>query len=130
MQVGHTATCEKDTPHMPTHALRPPVARESPNEVPAMKYAAAIAQLEIHARNCEHNAALQEHEGQHKDAAHNRAIAVEYRQAIDLLKAHESENHACIRGGATNCPCGNSFNTSHCTPVRCAWNQTPKNHLL
>lgn len=83
MQVGHTATCEKDTPHMSTHALRPPVARESPNEVPAMKYAAAIAQLEIHARNCEHNAALQEHEGQHKDAAHNRTIAVEYRQAID-----------------------------------------------
>ena len=80
-----------------------------------MKYAAAIAQLEIHARNCEHNAAIQEHEGQHKDAAHNRASAVEYRQAIDLLRAYEPGDPAGI---------------CHCNPIPCAWNSPPNSLLL
>ncbi len=52
-----------------------------------MKHSAAIAQLEIHASNCENNAAIQEREGQHEDAANNRTNAAEYRQAIETLQA-------------------------------------------
>ena len=95
-----------------------------------MKYAAAIAQLEIHARNCEHNAAIQEHEGQHKDAALNRTVAVEYRQALDLLRAHAAGDPVSLSNTLKTCPCGNSFDFSHCTTAKCAWGQTPKSHLL
>ncbi len=52
-----------------------------------MKHAAAIAQLEKHASNCETNAAIQEAEGQFEDAANNRTNAADYRQAIEALQA-------------------------------------------
>ena len=52
-----------------------------------MKHAAAIAQLEQHASNCENNAAIQEVEGQYEDAANNRTNAADYRQAIEALQA-------------------------------------------
>ena len=52
-----------------------------------MKHATAIAQLEIHASNCENNAVIQEAEGQYEDAANNRANAADYRQAIEALQA-------------------------------------------
>jgi hypothetical protein len=52
-----------------------------------MKHEAAIAQLEIHASNCENNAAIQEREGQFEDAANSRGNAADYRQAIEALQA-------------------------------------------
>ena len=52
-----------------------------------MKHATAIAQLEIHASNCENNAVIQEAEGQYEDAANNRTNAADYRQAIEALQA-------------------------------------------
>lgn len=52
-----------------------------------MKHAAAIAQLEKHASNCETNAAIQETEGEFEDAANNRTNAADYRQAIEALQA-------------------------------------------
>ena len=52
-----------------------------------MKPVTAIAQLEIHASNCETNAAIQEAEGQFEDAANNRSNAADYRQAIEALQA-------------------------------------------
>lgn len=52
-----------------------------------MKHAAAIAQLEIHASNCDNNAAIQEREGEHESAATNRINAADYRQAIEALQA-------------------------------------------
>ena len=52
-----------------------------------MKHATAIAQLEIHASNCENNAVIQEREGQFEDAANNRTNAADYRQAIETLQA-------------------------------------------
>ncbi len=52
-----------------------------------MKHATAIAQLEIHASNCENNAAIQEAEGQFEDVANNRTNAADYWQAIKTLKA-------------------------------------------
>lgn len=52
-----------------------------------MKHSAAIAQLEIHASNCENNAEIQDRVGQHEDAANNRTNAAEYRQAIETLQA-------------------------------------------
>ncbi|NMY86863.1 hypothetical protein HBR93_22450 [Pseudomonas sp. WS 5411] len=52
-----------------------------------MKHSAAIAQLEIHASNCENNAVIQEREGKHEDAANNRSNASDYRQAIEALQA-------------------------------------------
>lgn len=52
-----------------------------------MKHKTAIAQLEIHASNCENNAAIQEREGQFEDAAHSRSNAADYRQAIEALQA-------------------------------------------
>jgi predicted phage tail protein len=55
-----------------------------------MKHAAAIAQLEIHASNCENNAAIQEAEGQFEDAANNRTNAADYRQAIEALQSDTS----------------------------------------
>ena len=51
-----------------------------------MKHAAAVAQLEIHASNCENNAVIQEREGQFEDAANNRTNAANYRQAIEALQ--------------------------------------------
>lgn len=51
-----------------------------------MKHATAIAQLEIHASNCENNAVIQEAEGQFEDAASNRINAADYRQAIEALQ--------------------------------------------
>ena len=52
-----------------------------------MKHATAISQLEIHASNCENNAAIQEREGEHESAAANRSNAADYRQAIEALQA-------------------------------------------
>ncbi|MHC8300699.1 hypothetical protein [Pseudomonas sp. ZS1P83] len=52
-----------------------------------MKHEASIAQLEIHASNCESNAAIQEREGEHESAANNRTNAADYRQAIEALQA-------------------------------------------
>ena len=52
-----------------------------------MKHSAAIAQLEIHASNCENNAAILEREGEHESAANNRSNADDYRQAIEALQA-------------------------------------------
>ena len=52
-----------------------------------MTHATAIAQLEIHASNCENNAAIQEREGEHESAATNRSNAADYRQAIESLQA-------------------------------------------
>ena len=60
---------------------------ENDREERYMTHAAAIAQLETHASNCENNAAIQEREGQHEDAANNRTNAAEYRQAIETLQA-------------------------------------------
>ncbi|WP_336826849.1 hypothetical protein [Pseudomonas paracarnis] len=52
-----------------------------------MKHATAISQLEIHASNCENNAAIQEREGEHESAATNRSNAADYRKAIEALQA-------------------------------------------
>lgn len=52
-----------------------------------MKHAAAKAQLETHASNCESNAAIQEAEGQYEDAANNRTNTADYRKAIEALQA-------------------------------------------
>jgi hypothetical protein len=52
-----------------------------------MKQKAAIAQLEIHASNCENNAAIQEQEGQLEDVANSRSNAADFRQAIEALQA-------------------------------------------
>lgn len=52
-----------------------------------MKHEAAIAQLEIHASNCENNAVIQEQESQFEDAANSRTNAADYRQAIEALQA-------------------------------------------
>ena len=52
-----------------------------------MNHATAIAQLEIHASNCENNADIQEREGEHESAATNRSNAADYRQAIEALQA-------------------------------------------
>lgn len=60
---------------------------ENDREERLMKHAAAIAQLEQHASNCENNAAIQEVEGQYEDAANNRTNAADYRQAIKALQA-------------------------------------------
>lgn len=51
-----------------------------------MKHKAAIAQLEIHASNCENNAVIQEREGQCEDAANSRSNAADYRTAIEALR--------------------------------------------
>lgn len=52
-----------------------------------MKHATAIAQLEVHASNCENNADIQEREGEHESAAASRTNASDYRQAIEALQA-------------------------------------------
>ena len=52
-----------------------------------MKHATAIAQLEIHASNCENNAVIQEREDEHESAANNRINAADCREAIEALQA-------------------------------------------
>jgi len=47
----------------------------------------AISQLETHASNCEQNADIQEHEGEHAEAANNRTNAADCRKAIEALQA-------------------------------------------
>ncbi|KAB2527456.1 hypothetical protein F8N49_03505 [Pseudomonas sp. GXM4] len=68
--------------HLVTGALG-----KQPGRYSTMKHATAIAQLEIHASNCENNAVIQEREGQYEEAANSRSNAAEYRQAIEALQA-------------------------------------------
>jgi hypothetical protein len=52
-----------------------------------MKHSAAISLLDQCATNYERNAVIQEKEGRYDDAANSRAIAADYRQAIEALQA-------------------------------------------
>jgi len=65
----------------------PAAGNPTPSRHPTMKQKAAIAQLEIHASNCENNAAIQEQEGQLEDVANSRSNAADFRQAIEALEA-------------------------------------------
>jgi hypothetical protein len=51
--------------------------------------APAVAQLEVAAQTCEHNATIHESEGNHEQAALSRSNAESYRAAITALTTKE-----------------------------------------